>query len=57
MQSTGAIYCGPVYDMCGRGLAAELAILYGRRLEVTAAPLPNGCCKGLLNCALNPVGS
>jgi len=57
MQSTGAIYRGPVYDMCGRGLAAELAILYGRRPEVTAAPLPNGCCKGLLNCTLNPVGS
>ena len=57
VHSTGAIYRAPVYDMSGHSLAAELAILYGSRLEVTAAPLSNGCCKGLLHCTINPIGS
>ena len=47
LRITGAIYCAPVYNVGSGGLAAELSLLNGSRLEVTAAPLPYGCCQGL----------
>ena len=50
-------YRGSVYDMCGGRLTAELSIFDRGRLEVTATPLSYGCCKGLLDCTLNPVGN
>ena len=52
---TGALYCTPVYNMCGGSLTAELSIFDRGRLEVTAALLSYGCCKGLLDCTVNPV--
>ena len=52
---TGAVYHSPINDVRGGGLAAEFSIFNGGRLEVTVAPLSSSCCKGLLNCALNPV--
>ena len=55
MEITGAIYHRPVHNVCGGSLAAEFSILNVGRLEVAAAPLSYGCCKGLLNCTLNPV--
>ena len=53
---TGAVYRGPVHNMCGGSLAAKFSILNVGRLEVTVAPLSYGCCKGLLNRTVNPVG-
>ena len=47
LRITGAIYCAPVYNVGSGGLAAELSLLDGSRLEVTAAPLPYSCCQGL----------
>ena len=47
LRIAGAIYCAPVYNVSSGGLAAELSLLNGSRLEVTAAPLPYGCCQGL----------
>jgi len=47
LRITGAIYCAPVYNVGSGGLAAELSLLNGSRLEVTAAPLPYSCCQGL----------
>ena len=47
LRITGAIYCASIYNMGSGGLAAELSLLNGSRLEVTAAPLPYSCCQGL----------
>ena len=56
MQIAGAIYHRPINNVCGGSLAAEFSILNGGRLEVTAAALSYGCCKGPLDCMVNPVG-
>ena len=47
LRIAGAIYCAPVYNVSSGSLAAELSLLNGGGLEVTAAPLPYGCCQGL----------
>jgi len=39
------------------GLAAELSLLNGSRLEVTATPLPYGCCQGLPDYAVKCGGT
>ena len=54
-EIAGAVYHRPVHNVCGGSLAAEFSILNGGRLEVAAAPLSYGCCKGPLDCMVNPV--
>ena len=51
------VYRGPVYDMCGSGLAAKLSSFNGGGLEVTATPLSYGYCKSLLDCMVNPASN
>ena len=51
------VYRGPVYNMCGGGLAAKFSTFNGGGLEVAAAPLSYGRCKSLLDSTLNPVSN